>query len=67
MSAVAHPPIPKALDDALFLAMIDAVGESLAFRAVDAAWKAFCSKGVLLTKSDTRRGTRDVLELEVSR
>ena len=32
------PPMPVELDNAMYEAMIDAVGETLAFRAVEAAW-----------------------------
>ena len=32
------PPMPVELDDAMYEAMMDSVGQELAFRAVEAAW-----------------------------
>jgi hypothetical protein len=46
------PPIPRGFDDLLYMAMIDAVGETLAFRAVDAAWTAIVNAGQVYIRRD---------------
>lgn len=48
------PEIPVWLDDALHAAMMDAVGQRLAFRAVDAAWRVMVENGIFLGPSVTR-------------
>lgn len=65
MSTVSHPAIPAHLDDALYQALCAFYGSNRAVGAVEAVWDALCSQGVIVTKCDAARGTREVLELEV--
>lgn len=65
MSTRQRPVMPTRLDDRLYEAMLDAVGESLAFRAVDACWASILREFTLVTRA-TPEGLVEVLELEVA-
>lgn len=49
------PLMPEDLDNAIYQAMLDAVGGTLAFRATDAVWRVLCEWCFFNTTSDTVR------------